>query len=124
MNKLQDTMMRDIDMPLHRSPVEPSFCSRSTEDLFSSPTPNLFNKKISPVPDYDMFEDIFEDEELFGKERRKNIWKGSILDPLLLCTVLPFYKIYKLKFSFFQNILEYTYYCFVGALLHVLISGI
>nr|GMD12325.1 hypothetical protein DM860_012495 [Ipomoea batatas]GMD20242.1 hypothetical protein DM860_012495 [Ipomoea batatas] len=71
-----DTMMRDIDMPLHRSPVEPSFCSRSTEDLFSSPTPNLFNKKISPVPDYNMFEDIFEDE-FFGKERRKNIWKAS-----------------------------------------------
>nr|GMD18792.1 uncharacterized protein LOC109173807 [Ipomoea batatas] len=69
-------MMRDIDMPLHRSPVEPSFCSRSTEDLFSSPTPNLFNKKISPVPDYNMFEDIFEDE-FFGKERRKNIWKAS-----------------------------------------------
>lgn len=122
MHKLQDTMMRDIDMPFYRSPVEPSFCSRSTEDLFSCPKPNvLSNKKFSPVPDYDMFEDIFEDEELFGKERRKNIWKGSIYGfPSLHCNfLLSRYTSKKLKFSFFQNTLEQTYYCFVGALVHV-----
>ncbi|RAL43354.1 hypothetical protein DM860_012495 [Cuscuta australis] len=67
------TTMRDIRESIYKS-SEPSFCSSSIDDLFCCPKQDLFsNKKLSKVSDYDTnLDDIFEDDELFGNERKKN----------------------------------------------------
>ncbi|CAH9121107.1 unnamed protein product [Cuscuta epithymum] len=74
-----DAVMRDIGTSIYRSPVEPSFRSMVSDDLFGSPRQDLLSNKISsPVTDYDTnLEEIFEAGELFGKERRKNIQNAT-----------------------------------------------
>ena len=78
---MQDAMMQEVDVPLCKSSVEHSFCSKDILGSFSKPKQDLLDtREFSIFDDNDNgFTDLFQnDEPFFHKtERNRHSWDGN-----------------------------------------------
>ncbi|KAK4374959.1 hypothetical protein RND71_005636 [Anisodus tanguticus] len=79
MDKLQDSMMVDVELPFCTSPLDVSSCSRGIPDLPSSSEHKL--QDTNWVSSNNNFNDLytFENDEIFGKSKESSytIWNDS-----------------------------------------------
>lgn len=81
MNVLQDAMMQEVDVPLCKSSVEHSFCSKDILGTFSKPKQEFKDTKdLSLFDDEDSgFTDILWNNEpcYHQSEKNRHIWDGN-----------------------------------------------
>lgn len=89
-DKLQDSMMVDVERPFQTIPFDGSSCSRGVQDLPGSAEHNLLDTKWFSSNNNFTYLYTSEDDEIFGKnkENSNTILNGRVLNmffPYLFC---------------------------------------